>query len=41
MGYVAALHAQAGTRLLAEVRGQHLPLVVTPLPFRPATFKRD
>lgn len=41
MGYVAAPHAQAGTRLLAEVRGQHLPLVVTPLPFRPATFKRD
>ncbi|MFE1599683.1 glycine cleavage system aminomethyltransferase GcvT [Methylobacterium sp. ID0610] len=40
MGYVAAAHAQAGQRLLAEVRGLPLPLVVTPLPFLPATFKR-
>ncbi|MGY2046589.1 glycine cleavage system aminomethyltransferase GcvT [Methylobacterium sp. JK268] len=41
MGYVATSHAAPGTRLYAEVRGQALPLVVTPLPFLPATFKRD
>ncbi|TXM89563.1 glycine cleavage system aminomethyltransferase GcvT, partial [Methylobacterium sp. WL122] len=32
--------AAAGTRLLAEVRGQRLPVQVVPLPFVPAGFKR-
>ncbi|ACA17909.1 glycine cleavage system T protein [Methylobacterium sp. 4-46] len=41
MGYVAASHAADGTRIVAEVRGQALPLAVTPLPFLAATFKRD
>jgi aminomethyltransferase len=40
MGYVAAAQATPGTRLWAEVRGTRLPVVVTPLPFVPARFKR-
>ncbi|MGV7031336.1 glycine cleavage system aminomethyltransferase GcvT [Methylobacterium symbioticum] len=40
MGYLPADLAEPGTRVLAELRGQHLPLTVTPLPFRPAGFKR-
>jgi len=38
MGYVAAAHAGAGTRLEAEIRGQREPARVVPLPFykRPA-----
>lgn len=33
MGYVAAAHAGAGTRLEAEIRGQREPARVVPLPF--------
>jgi aminomethyltransferase len=40
MGYVATAFAAAGTALEGEVRGRRLPVTVTPLPFRPATFKR-
>jgi aminomethyltransferase len=40
MGYVAADRAAPGTRLWGEVRGRRLPALVTPLPFRPATYKR-
>lgn len=40
MGYVAAAFAAPGTALEAEVRGKQLPLTVTSLPFRPATYKR-
>lgn len=40
MGYVAVAHAETGTTLFADVRGQRLPLVVAPLPFVPANFKR-
>ncbi len=40
MGYVASAHAADGTALEGEVRGKRLPATVSPLPFRPATFKR-
>ncbi len=40
MGYVARDAAEAGTRLLGEVRGKRLPVTVEPLPFVPANFKR-
>jgi aminomethyltransferase len=40
MGYVAAAFAASGTGLEAEVRGKRLPVTVTSLPFRPATYKR-
>ena len=40
MGYLPADHATDGTRVFAEVRGRRLPCTVSPLPFRPATYKR-
>ncbi len=40
MGYVAAEHAEIGTRLFAEVRGKYLPIAVTALPFIKQTYKR-
>ena len=40
MGYVPAELAANGTRLFAEVRGQRLPLTVSPTPFVPNTYKR-
>ncbi|MGQ0565549.1 MAG: glycine cleavage system aminomethyltransferase GcvT [Gemmobacter sp.] len=40
MGYVAAAHAAPGTLIEGEVRGRRLPATVTPLPFRPSTYKR-
>ncbi len=40
MGYVATAFATPGTALEAEVRGKLLPVTVTPLPFRPPTYKR-
>ncbi|WP_164102910.1 glycine cleavage system aminomethyltransferase GcvT [Candidatus Laterigemmans baculatus] len=33
MGYVAAEHAAAGTRVAIDIRGKSQPAVVTPLPF--------
>ncbi|MDP2080789.1 MAG: glycine cleavage system aminomethyltransferase GcvT [Pseudotabrizicola sp.] len=40
MGYVAASHATPGTTLEGEVRGKRMPVIVTPLPFHPTTYKR-
>lgn len=40
MGYVPSAQTQPGTMVFAEVRGQRLPMAVTPLPFVPANFKR-
>jgi aminomethyltransferase len=40
MGYVPAGHAATGTALTGEVRGKHLPVTVTDLPFQPTTYKR-
>jgi aminomethyltransferase len=40
MGYVALEFATPGTRLVGEVRGKHLPLTVTELPFHPTSYKR-
>lgn len=40
MGYVPAEMANPGTVLMADLRGRRLPVSVTPLPFRPANYKR-
>ena len=40
MGYVPSRLAAAGTRLFADVRGKRIPVIVTPLPFVAANFKR-
>jgi aminomethyltransferase len=40
MGYVPTALATNGTRVFAEVRGQRLPLIVSPPPFVPNTYKR-
>jgi len=40
MGYVDAPHAAPGTALLAELRGRHIPVTVSPMPFLPSTYKR-
>ncbi|MCL4187642.1 MAG: glycine cleavage system aminomethyltransferase GcvT [Rhodobacteraceae bacterium] len=40
MGYVAAAFAAPGQTLWGELRGRRLPVTVTPLPFRPSTYKR-
>jgi aminomethyltransferase len=40
MGYVASAFATPGTALMGEVRGKHLPVTVTELPFHPTTYKR-
>lgn len=40
MGYLPTALSEPGTRIVAEVRGQRLPLVVTTLPFMPPGFKR-
>lgn len=40
MGYVAIAHAADGTRLFGEVRGKRQPVTVSPMPFRPSTYKR-
>ena len=40
MGYVPADMADPGTALMADLRGRRLPVSVTPLPFRPANYKR-
>jgi len=40
MGYVPAGQAAAGTVIFGEVRGKRLPVVVTEMPFKPATYKR-
>lgn len=40
MGYLPATHAAAGGLVFAELRGQRLPLRITPMPFVPNTYKR-
>jgi glycine cleavage system T protein (aminomethyltransferase) len=40
MGYLPSAHATAGTTVVAEVRGQRLPMRVAPMPFIPNTYKR-
>ena len=40
MGYLPASHAISGGLVFAELRGQRLPLRVTPMPFVPNTYKR-
>lgn len=40
MGYVARAHADPGTALMGELRGKHLPLTTSQLPFHPTSYKR-
>ena len=40
MGYLPSPLAALGTPVFAEVRGQRLPLTVSPMPFVPNTYKR-
>ncbi|MFD1701918.1 glycine cleavage system aminomethyltransferase GcvT [Methylopila henanensis] len=40
MAYAPSGCATPGARLFAEVRGQRVPVIVVPLPFVPARFKR-
>ena len=40
IGYVATAFAAPGTALEGEVRGKHLPVTVSDLPFYPTTYKR-
>ena len=40
MGYLPASQAAAGGTVFAELRGQRLPLRVSPMPFVPNTYKR-
>jgi aminomethyltransferase len=40
MGYLPSPQAATGGLVFAEVRGQRLPLKVSPMPFVPNTFKR-
>ena len=40
MGYLPSPHATMGGRVFAELRGQRLPLVISPMPFVPNGYKR-
>jgi aminomethyltransferase len=40
MGYLPSSHAALGGTVFAELRGQRLPLVLSPMPFVPNTYKR-
>ena len=40
MGYVAAKHADIGSKLEGDLRGKRLPLTVCATPFHPTTYKR-
>jgi aminomethyltransferase len=40
MGYLPSSQAALGGTVFAEVRGQRLPLVISPMPFVPNTYKR-
>lgn len=40
MGYVPSSRAAAETSVFAEVRGQRLPMRISPMPFVPNTYKR-
>jgi aminomethyltransferase len=40
MGYLPSSQATIGGRVFAELRGQRLPLQISPMPFVPNTYKR-
>ena len=40
MGYVPTSHAKDGMTVFAELRGQRLPMTVSPMPFVPNNYKR-
>jgi aminomethyltransferase len=40
MGYLPAGYAASGGAIFAELRGQRLPLLTSPMPFVPNTYKR-
>ena len=40
MGYLPSSHAAVGGTVFAELRGQRLPLSISPMPFVPNTYKR-
>src|SRR3954452_24698069 len=40
MGYLPSSHPASGSTVFAELRGQRLPLRVSPMPFVPNTYKR-
>lgn len=40
MGYVTADYAKIGTTIMGDLRGKHLPLTVTAMPFHSTTYKR-
>jgi aminomethyltransferase len=40
MGYLPASHAASGGQVFTELRGQRLPLRVSPMPFVPKPYKR-
>ena len=40
MGYVPTSHATIGSTVFAELRGQRMPLLVSPMPFVPHNYKR-
>jgi glycine cleavage system T protein (aminomethyltransferase) len=40
MGYLPSPHATMGGRVFAELRGQRLPLQISPMPFVPNNYKR-
>ncbi|PZX19732.1 aminomethyltransferase [Palleronia aestuarii] len=40
MGYVGIDDSAVGTKVWAELRGRRVPVTVTAMPFRPATYKR-
>jgi aminomethyltransferase len=40
MGYLSSSHATIGGRVFAELRGQRLPLQISPMPFVANTYKR-
>lgn len=40
MGYVARHASEIGTRLVAEVRGSHVPISIHPLPFTPHRYRK-
>jgi aminomethyltransferase len=40
MGYLPSSQAAIGGLVFAELRGARLPLLVSPMPFVPNTYKR-
>ena len=40
MGYLSSSHATVGSRVFAELRGQRLPLQISPMPFVANNYKR-